>query len=272
MEHILTYLEFVLQKKWHAIALKFGFSSLIASIHRNIVSLKHTLRALGLKSKAVKAGLAQHHDAPFTSLIGSSNFWCHKLAYQIWVKNWCHYIRRGLANLAILCMIYFYEERYLNALSWSFGLLRMNFARFCLWWPFPMPKQCFHLKLDPMIASGLASLSFVFSQCLLDLRMLGHKKRIFEQDLWKSNWISIPILIVQARLASLAKRAEYQNRQAALAQDLPESKRWIDPEIIERNFRQVTANNNVSYLQDVPNQNQSAPILFCTFISQFAFL
>ena len=42
---------------------------------------------------------------------------------------------------------------------------------------------------------------------------------------------------MQARVEQLAKRAEYQNRQAAIAQDLPESKRWIDPEIIERNFR-----------------------------------
>ena len=46
-------------------------------------------------------------------------------------------------------------------------------------------------------------------------------------------------LCEQARLAQLAKRAEYQDRQAAIAQDLPESKRWIDPAIIERNFKYV---------------------------------
>jgi len=42
---------------------------------------------------------------------------------------------------------------------------------------------------------------------------------------------------LQARLDQLAKRAEHQARQAAIAQDLPESKRWIDSALIERNFQ-----------------------------------
>lgn len=45
---------------------------------------------------------------------------------------------------------------------------------------------------------------------------------------------------MQVRQAQLAKRAEFQSKQAAVAQALPESKRWIDPELIERNFKCAT--------------------------------
>ena len=44
-------------------------------------------------------------------------------------------------------------------------------------------------------------------------------------------------LLLQARSAQLAKMAERQTRQAAVAQHTPPTKRWIDPAIIERNFR-----------------------------------
>ena len=67
--------------------------------------------------------------------------------------------------------------------------------------------------------------------------VMSKKEEEEQQQLQTCNWPSDGGCDVQARLNQVAKRAEYQARQAAIAQDLPESKRWIDPALIERNFQ-----------------------------------